>query len=635
MKNIRAVALVLAVLMVCSCVLLAGCQNDQPQTQPQNQAQPQYEIACYQGQLKEGQTKSDYNKNLFYRNDKKTSGADPFVLDNTAVDGYYYQYVTEGLLFCYRSKDLMDWETVGNALNTLGYTDSGALTETRRAAWKDIWAPEVVYDPDEGLYYLFFSATPQEEKVKTGNGVQGGNAYEQLMVAVSKHPDRDFQLVNFMDPNSCGEENLHTFNTVPGTKDANGNVIDAYPHYFAKYLLFDPAEHKAFAEMSGGARGGAYGGYESGIDPHPYVDEDGSKYLFWVDSIGTDRLCVVKMDSWLKPDWSTATVLMYHGYYTVDDWKAAQNGQATEFVSYEHQEANINEGPALLKHNGKYYLTYSAGRYSDNSYQVGQAVSDNILGPYRKLTEAEGGLLISGGIAGSQEVSGTGHHSFVTVGDKLYMIYHRHNDVIVAGGARNAAVDEIKWITVKDKDGNDLEVMYANGPTCTVQPRIEGYADYVNIAGEATVSGSDDAAYLTDGLLSIYKYGNADFMQYVQETTINKTTTFTFDFAEARTVRAIMVYNSKLEETAFAGIARVEFVCEENGAEVVRFIKNIEFTAENYQANDFDGSIYYITPGAAAYAEFNELNVKSVRITVEVPEGREAVGISEIRILGK
>mgnify|MGYP003308262085 CR=1 FL=1 len=38
---------------------------------------------------------------------------------------------------------------------------------------------------------------------------------------------------------------------------------------------------------------------------------------------------------------------------------------------------------------------------------------------------------------------------------------------------------------------------------------------------------------------------------------------------------------------------------------------------------------------ANAYAEFNELNVKSVKITVEVPEGQETVGISEIRILGK
>ena len=632
MKTIRGFALALAVLMLFSCVLLAGCQSEQPQTQ----GSVQYEIASYQGQLAEGQTKADYNKALFYRNDRKIGeAADPFVLDNTAIDGYYYLYGTYASLFCYRSKDMMEWEPVGNALDNLNYGPNGSIEETRKVTWKDIWAPEVIYDPDEGLYYMFFSATPEPVTLKEGNGVRPGNGSEVLMVAVSEYPDRGFQLVNFRDPASCGEGNVHTYNETPGKTDENGNVLDAYPHYYAKYLMLDPAEYNAFLDANGGHRADYRGGFEGGIDPNPFVDEDGTKYLFWCDSTGADRVCVVKMDNWLKPDWSTATVLLYYSFYTVDDWKASQTGQSTEFVPYEHKESTINEGPSIVKHNGKYYLTFSLGRYSDNSYQVGQAVADNVYGPYRKLTEAEGGLLMSGGVAGSQEISGTGHHGFVTIGDQLYMVYHRHNDIVVGGGARNPAIDEIKWITVKDKDGNDLEVMYSNGPTCTVQPKIEAYAEYVNIADEATVSGSEDAAYLTDGLLSIYKYGNPDFMEYIKETTITETTTFTFDFAEARTVRAIMVYNSKLEETAFAGIARVEFVCEENGAEVVRFIKNIEFTAENYQANDFDGSIYYITPGAAAYAEFNELNVKSVRITVEVPEGREAVGISEVRILGK
>ena len=637
MKIIRGFALFLAVLMVFSCVLLAGCQTNQPQMQ--------YEIASYQGQLAEGQTKSDYNSELFYRNDKKADCPDPFVLDNTAVDGWYYLYGTESSLFCYRSRDLMDWERVGNALDNMGWDESKKISEIRRTTWKDIWAPEVVYDPDDGLYYMFFSATPEEDKnVKEGNGVMGGSCGYVMMVAVSQYPDRDFRLVNFKDPASCGEENVHTYNEVPGTTDENGNVLDAYPHYFAKYQFFDPAEYNKFIdEGMGGNLSATRGGYVRGIDPHPYVDENGDKYLFWVDSLSdngmeigrsSNRICVVKMDNWLKPDWSTATVLMIHKYYTVDDWLAAKSGQPVETVPYEPHN-RINEGPFVIKHNGQYYLTYSMGSYADSSYQVGQAVADNICGPYRKLTEEEGGVLMSGNTSGSMEVSGTGHHSFITVGGKLYMIYHRHNDVVAAGSARNPAIDEIKWITIKDKDGNDLDVMYSNGPTCTVQPRIEAFADYVNIAPEATVSGSEDVAFLTDGLLSIYKYAHPDFIQYVQETTINETTTFTFDFAEARPVRAIMVYNSKVEDNAFAGVARVEFVCEENGAEVIRFIKNIEFTAENFRANDFDGSIYYIIPGAAAYAEFNELNVKSVRITVEVPEGKEAVGISEIRILGK
>ena len=605
-KKLLTVALAAA-----SVMLFAGCQK-------------QYEVANYQGELKEGETKSDYNKELFYRNDKKTSGADPFILDNTKVDGYYYQYVTEGSLFCYRSQNMMDWESVGNTLDNLDFEEDGSRSEFRQVTDSEMWAPEVVYDAETETYYMFFSASPAEDtEVEAGNGVEEGHPYQIMFVATSKYPDKEFHLVNFKDEASCGAGNLHTYDEAQ------------YPHYYAKYLIFDPAEYRAFSDANGGSRAEGYGGYTGGIDPHPYVDEDGTKYLFWVDSRGSDRLVGVKMDNWLKPDWSTATALTYHTYYTVDDWKAAQAGQTVQNVTYELSNVSINEGPQVVKHNNKYYMTFSVNAYTDSSYQVAQAVSDNVLGPYRKLTEDEGGIVISGGTAGSQEISGTGHHSFVTIGDKMYIIYHRHNDFVAAGAARNAAIDEVKWITIKDKDGNDLDVMYTNGPTCTVQPKLEGYSDYVNIAEEAKVSGTEDASYLTDGFLSIYKYAAEAFIQNIKETTINKTTTFTFDFDEARTVRAIMVYNSKMETTCFQNVSEVKFVCEENGEEIIRYIDNIEFSSEYCKKNDFDGSIYYITPGAAAYAEFDELNVKSIEITVEVPEGQETVGISEIRILGK
>jgi hypothetical protein len=337
----------------------------------------------------------------------------------------------------------------------------------------------------------------------------------------------------------------------------------------------------------------------------------------------------------LKPDWTTATVIACYSFYTVEDYFASLKGEAVELVPYELEGTSINEGPQILKHNDKYYLTFSIGKYSDNSYQVVQAVSDNLMGPYRKLTLEEGALVLSSQLSGSQEVSGPGHHSFATVGEQMFIIYHRHNDPVVAGGARNAAIDEVKWITIKDKFGNDLDVLYANGTTVTVQPKIEAFAEYKNIADEATVTGDPNAKYLNDGLLSVFKYHSDAFLKYVQETVIEKTTTFTFDFEEARAVRAVMVYNSKLEDMAFTEIASMEFVCIEDGKEVIRYIDDMQFTTENYQANDFDGSIYYVVSGSAAYAEFDELNVKSVRITVEVPAGQDAVGISEIRILGK
>lgn len=596
-------------LLVAACMLFAGCARE-----------TEYEVANYQGELAKGQDTSDYNKELFYRNDKKTSGADPFVLDNTEVDGYYYMYVTSGMNFCYRSANLMDWEPVGNALGNWEYDDEGKIAEELKVSWKDVWASEVVYDEETENYYMFFSATPQADSKATG--VEEGNAERQLLVAVSKFAYKDFQIVNFKDAKSCGEGNLHIYDE------------SQYPHYYAKYLMFEPGMHTAFAAANGGAKEGS-GGYTGAIDPHPFVDDNGDKYLFWKIETTPSRICVMKMENWLKPDWNTATVLTCSLYYTIEDWKSAQAGKTVEMVPYEDAAILNNEGPAVIKHNGKYYLTYSMNTYVDNSYQVGIAVADNIMGPYRKLTEEEGGILLSGATTGSQEISGTGHHSFVTVGEQNYIVYHRHDDFTVAGSARNHAIDELKWVTIKDKDGKDLDVMYINGPTCTVQPAVEAYSDYKNIADEATVTGTDDVSYLTDDLLSMLKYGNPTFMEYIKETTIQETTTFTFDFDSERAVRAILVYNSKMENAAFANISKIEFVCEENGKDVTHYIENVKFSSEYYKANDFDGTFYYVTPGVAAYAEFDELNTKSIRITVEVPKDQESVGISEIKILGK
>ena len=585
-----------------------------------------YELPSYQGTLAEGEVKSAYNEELFMRNDKFTDGPDPFVFDNTTRDGYYYLFGTSGDLYCYRSTDLAQWEPVGNALDLMHYDENGEPIEERRVAWEVVWAPEVVYDDATGLYYLFFSASPQkDEDVTAGGEVLEGTAYCQLLVAVSEEPCRGFRLVNFTDGSSCGEENLHTFNE------------NKYPHYYAKYAFLNPDDYHAFITADRGDNIDLqYAGYIGGIDPHPFVDVNGDKYLYWVDiSAEPFRICAVRMDNWLKPDWSTATALTCAKYYTIADWKAALNGQYVETVSYEEQFNIINEGPVMTFHNGKYYLTFSVNSYNNSTYQVGQAVSDSPLGPFRKLTEAEGGLLLSTISLGSQELSGTGHHSLVTVGEQMFIIYHRHNDFVVGGAARNPAIDEVKWLSITDKDGNPLDVMYTNGPTCTVQPKAEKYSKYKNIAVEATVSGTENMQYLTDGLLSVHKYGAPQLMEYVKETEISETTTFTFDFDEARTVRAVMVYNSKLEQNIFESISEIELVCQENGKDKIYYIRDVAFSNEHFRFNTYDNEVFYVTPGAAAYAEFDERTVTSIRITVEVPEDQECVGISEIRILGK
>ena len=377
-------------------------------------------------------TNTDLPSDVFYRNDNVTNLPDPFVLDNTARDGYYYIYGTWGAFSCYRSKNLMDWEYCSDVLQQ--YRENNKVWDSAQNKYSyqllanDLWAPEVIYDPDTQLYYLFFSTTPDLKNQATAS-----KAYAVLMVATSTSPTGPFDLVNFKDANSCGAGNVHTYST--GT----------YSDYFAPYLFLDPAKNKEFSLRVNNNewRGQNSGGYIANIDPHPYVAPDGKKYLFWVDTYGADRICAVEMENWLKPKWETATALIYADYYTVDDWK---NGSKNT-VDYEY-DTTTNEGPFVIEHNGKYYLTLSVNNWKRGSYMVIQAVSDSVLGPYTKLTAAEGGILLSGTHQGSQTSGGTGHHSLLNVGDQLYIIYHRQNEPYVYESRRNHAIDEVKWITV-------------------------------------------------------------------------------------------------------------------------------------------------------------------------------------------
>ena len=725
------------------------------------------------------------DEELFYSNKKTTSAYDPFVLDNTEQDGYYYMYstgqTTTGAIKCYRSTNLMDWTDMGYVINKTVSEEVGKTLN------ESVWAPEVVYDDESETYYMFFSATPE----KIGNALDDlfqNNAIYVMMVATSKSPDKDFVLVDF--------SNIHTYDT--GT----------YSQYYAKYSYFDPAILK---DKCNDNKTYLYGraGYIPSIDPHPYVDDNGEKYLFWVDQENDDRICAIQMlnKNWLTPDWSTFTVVTRAGYKAV-------NG--TETVSYDRKGGNndyyVNEAPEVIKHDGKYYLTYSTGAFAKDTYQVIQAVADSPMGPYRKLTEKEGAILLSSSKAGNTKVTGTGHHSFVTAGDKLYMVYHRHNtpyiegDDKTGGGSRNHAIDEVKWIT----NSNGLPVMYVNGPTSTLQPRLDAFSTYKNIADDATVSATgtmnfvheydgttaslsstdvvfanaatdidisldtkrhtqvtsssekydvlfefengknvsfylgvlkgswsisnlnsavdkenegkiiygrnaevwhvlseaEDSAfknntlnfrivrqgtvvkilldndlvatvdltynnsgvkagttakvtvrhygtpdpskttgdvigdipyevskssqidYLTDGYLSVSRDTVSDVVNKVGEATIVGETTFTFNFDSAREVRGIMVYNSKNRKNIFTNISEIELVYEQNGVDVTRTIEDVAFGSEYYTED-------YVTLGAAAHIKFAHMNVKSIKITIEVPDGQEAVGISEVRILGK
>lgn len=660
MKKTKLLCTLTAVLM-CATVALSACAGGSASGK---------RIDFYSGDEYNADGTVRFNHDLFFANSNKGPGPDPFVFDNTERDGYYYIWSTLGNeLMLYRSSNMMDVEAVGRSLRL----ETGS--EESNAVYEACWAPEVAFDEgdpstdEDDWYYLFFSATPKDNLTDvSGNGVVPGKAIWVSYVARSKTVEGPYELVNFMDEDAEEGGYAHTYNTEPNQLltsddiglmglDANGEPTEktasnevyrlAYPQSYAKFAYFDPEWYGNLVfELGRTDAMGGNAGVTSGIDLHPFVDTDGQKYLYWTFNTGLNIIYCVKMagengGSWLTPDWDTAQPVLAAKYWNMEGYY--ENNMLNEEGDYTYDYAdNINEGTSVIEHNGKYYLTYSHGDYKNNGYEVCQAVGDSVFGPFEKLTLDQNGILLSAGVEGSEEISGTGHHSFIKIGDQLFIYYHTHNSYTAMGDARHGNIDELKWVSIDDGKGGTMDVLVVNGATASPQPKIEKFAEYKNVAEDATITLEDSSALLegsslswaNDGLLSVCKYGESDFYdRYVQETYITKTATFEVSLKDAAAVRAVMVYNSKVESYAFLNISRMEFEDTDGN---VYYLENVAFPEAWYVASAVTGEIQYISPGAAAYAEFYELaNIKTVRITVDVPAGQDQVGISEIRVLAK
>lgn len=624
------------------------------------------ELSNYHGETNNADGSMLYNQSLFYSNSVQQGGPDPQVLDDTARSGYYYLFSTLGSFHTMRSTNLTEWEDVGP---TFFQRQNQEVSHAVGGGCQ--WAPEVIYDDptdndaDDGTYYMFFSATPtsqadweeynkipKEDRLDTSvKGVVDDQHTYNMYVATSKTPAGPYTLMKFdRNFNKAGGIKLTEMTAADEytgkyawVKEDDGYYRAAFPQFYADYCLFDPEELYKFNDREGVKQdeGMIWGsGYYGNIDPHPYVDPVSKKKYLYCNMTRPTGIMVVEMQDWLTPKMETAKIVAIDNYYTVEEWKEDRKNGNTAHYGVSYESVPCNEGPHVIYHedkNGKglYYLTFSIGDYNKSAYSVAMAIAENPMGPFRKLQTQEGALLLSSSNANSKSISGAGHHSFVTLGDQLFIVYHRHVDFGKGGNNRYTAVDEMKWITVKDINGNDMDIPYVNGPTDSIQPQPVAYSGYKNVAPEATVTCSEEKAetkYVNDGLLSVLKTADADFMKYIGETEITQTATFTFKFKEAQSVRAIMVYNSAKEKKIFRNVSKIELIPRKGSA---REITNLAFDMERYCQFLESGSIRYVMSGSSVFAEFNEIKVNTVKVTVEVPAGQKSVGISEIRILAK
>lgn len=180
---------------------------------------------------------------------------------------------------------------------------------------------------------------------------------------------------------------------------------------------------------------------ENAIDGHIFFDDDGRVYLYYVSWVTEYAIFGCELDpSLTSVIEGTETFLIRHE------------------LTWERHGEGIAEGPAILKHNGTYYLTYSGSHYTSKYYAVGYATSDSPLGSYTRYT---GSPILSM----TPTVYGPGHHSFITTpSGEMFIVYHVHQN-LEQFNYRIMAIDRIRFSP--SAEGIDRLEIY--GPTSSPQ----------------------------------------------------------------------------------------------------------------------------------------------------------------------
>lgn len=181
---------------------------------------------------------------------------------------------------------------------------------------------------------------------------------------------------------------------------------------------------------------------EKAIDGHFFADDDGTVYLYYVRFDGGNVIYVSKMNEDLS------------GF---DEENEKFLFRADE--EWELRDCEVVEGPFVLKHKEKYYLTYSANHTRSEDYAIGYAVSDSPLGPFEKYENNP--ILCK-----TADVNGTGHHSFTRSidGKELICVYHCHYSKFEFQ-PRMVCIDRADFEA--GESGNDILMIH--GPTTTIQ----------------------------------------------------------------------------------------------------------------------------------------------------------------------
>ena len=322
---------------------------------------------------------------------------DPYVL--LASDGHYYMYGTGGVkngFGCYKSDDLKNWEY-------LGAVYQGNTPESWAKA--NFWAPEV-YEKD-GRFYMFFSADWKENPNNERENFHIG-------VAVSDSPAGPFKEIS--------DKPLFS----PGYPAIDGNVL--FDKDGRCYLYFSRCCYKHPVESEIAAKAKADGMY----------DEIEESWIYGAE---------------LLPDFSGIVgepVRLLAPPTLLSDVQAEWESRS---VTRGEAPRRWTEGSYIFRHNGKYYMMYSANAFFGGNYAVGYATSDSPLGPFEKSATNP---VLSENASRGGDVVGTGHNMVLTLpSGQMYTVYH----------GRIASSPEDRVVFIDPIEIDSAGVLTVDGPT--------------------------------------------------------------------------------------------------------------------------------------------------------------------------
>lgn len=171
---------------------------------------------------------------------------------------------------------------------------------------------------------------------------------------------------------------------------------------------------------------------EKSIDNSLFIDDDGIPYLFF------DRF----------NDGLNIWVAQLEGNFTTIKKETLHPCIHVSQV-WEEIWPRVNEGPFVVKHNGLYYMTYSANSYESPFYGIGCATAPHVFGPWTKY--AENPLLQKPG-----DLVGVGHSAmFKDKQGRLRIVFHAHRDK-TAIHPRAMYIGTVEFL----KTGNGADKMY-------------------------------------------------------------------------------------------------------------------------------------------------------------------------------